>query len=79
MMAETAAQLATELKELKAQRKQQLLTLADYYRELLKMVSRLADSLGEEVGTLSDEEIALQTPLVLLFIEEQIRKFAARS
>ena len=79
MMAETAAQLASQLKELKAQRKEGQISLSSYYQQLLQMTSRLAESLGEEIENLSEEEVALQVPLVLLFVEEQIRKFVERS
>ena len=79
MMADTAAQLAARLKEVKTTRKEGNLSLAAYYRELLQMVSRLAESLESEVENLSNEEIALQVPIILFFIEEQIRKFGDRS
>jgi len=79
MMSETAAQLSAALKAIKAQRKEGALNLQGYYTQLLKIVSELSASLVDEVDTLSEEEIALQVPLVLLFAEEQIRKFGDRS
>ncbi len=79
MMAETAAQLTTELRDLKAQRREGNLSLTDYYKSLLHMVSELADSLSDEVHKIDEDEIALQIPLVLLFVEEQIRKFGERT
>ncbi len=78
-MTETAAQLAEQLRTLKQQRKAGELDLATYYQKLLQMVGKLADSLTAEVGQMSDEEIAHQVPLMLLFLEEQIRKFGERS
>ncbi len=79
MMAETAAQLNTSLRNLKQQRRDGELTLADYYTALLHMVGELASSLTEEVHNMDEEEIALQVPLILLFVEEQIRKFGDRT
>ncbi len=79
MMAETATQLAAELRNLKAQRRDGDLSLGDYYSALLHMVGELAESLTEEVHAMSEEEIAMQVPLVLLFVEEQVRKFGTRS
>lgn len=78
MMADTARELASKLSDIKAQRKDGALNLAQYYQALLKITSRLADSLSEEADSLSDDEIIIQMPLVLLFVEEQIRKFADR-
>ncbi len=79
MAVQSAAQLAETLRTLKQQRKAGEIPLAMYYRELLAMVSTLADTLTEEVGTMPEEEIAHQVPLMLLFLEEQIRKFGERS
>ncbi len=78
-MTQTPAQLAEDLRALKQQRKAGELDLATYYQHLLRMVSQLADALTEEVGHLSQEEIAHQVPLMLLFLEEQIRKFGERT
>ncbi len=79
MMAETAAQLRETLRALKTQRREGEVSLSDYYAALLRMVSDLATSLTEEVDKMDDEEIALQVPLILLFVEEQIRKFGERT
>ncbi len=79
MMAETAAQLHDTLRDLKAQRREGEVTLSDYYAALLRMVGDLATSLTEEVDKMDDEEIALQVPLILLFVEEQVRKFGERT
>jgi site-specific recombinase XerC len=79
MAVQTAAQLAEKLALLKQQRKSGELTLAAYYQELLHMVSMLSSSLAEEVHHMSEDEIAHQIPLMLLFLEEQIRKFQERS
>ncbi len=79
MTVQTASQLGETLKAIKQQRKDGDLTLAAYYRALLHLVGELTDSLADEVAGMSEEEIALQAPLLLLFLEEQIRKFGARS
>ena len=79
MMSETATQLSSHLQDIKAQRKEGSLDLKSYYMELLKMVSDLSASLVDEVPHLSDEEVVLQVPLVLLFAEEQVRKFGNRA
>ncbi len=78
MMADTAKELATKLADIKEQRKDGALNLAQYYQALLKITARLADSLSDEADSLSDDEIIMQMPLVLLFVEEQISKFASR-
>ncbi len=78
MMSETAAQLSSTLRALKERRMEGELSLTEYYQALLSMVGDLADSLVDEVDSLDDEEIALQLPLVLLFVEEQVRKFGGR-
>ncbi len=79
MTTQTAAELKAALQALKQERKAGERSLTDYYRALLHMVSQLTASLAEEADSLSEEEVALQTPLLLLFLEEQIRKFGERS
>ncbi len=78
MMSETAKQLAETLRSVKSQRLDGELSLPEYYKSLLSMVGELSTSLIDEVESLSEEEIALQVPLVLLFVEEQVRKFGGR-
>ncbi len=78
MSIQTAAELAEHLRLLKQQRKARELDLTTYYRELLHMVSDLAAALTKEVEHMSDDDIAHQVPLMLLFLEEQIRKFGER-
>ncbi len=77
-MSSSAAELLQELQHLKQQRKEKTLSLREYYRHLLALMSRLATSLQDEVEDLTAEEVAYQTPVVLLFLEEQIRKFDER-
>ncbi len=79
MTIESADSLAQQLRELKQRRKEGSLPLKEYYRQILGLMGTLAASLQEEVGSLAEEEIAYQIPVVLLFLEEQIRKFGERT
>ena len=78
-MSQDSSQLAVEVRQLKAQRKEGDIDLKTYYQGLLRVVSELAKSLADEVPHMPDEEVIAQVPLILLFLEEQIRKFADRS
>ncbi len=78
-MSQDSTQLAAAVRQLKIQRKEGEIDLKTYYQGLLQVVSELARSLADEVPAMSDEDIADQVPLILLFLEEQIRKFADRS
>lgn len=75
----SAANLAQRIQTLKQQRKAGTLSLRAYYRALLELMSEVSASLQEEINLLPEEEIAQQVPLILLFLEEQIRKFGERS
>ncbi len=78
MVAQTAAQLAERLRALKDQRKSGELDMRAYYKELLLLTGMLVESLVDEVADLSEEELLVQVPLLLVFIEEQVRKFGER-
>ncbi|MDQ7028579.1 MAG: hypothetical protein Q9O62_01745 [Ardenticatenia bacterium] len=78
MVAQTAAQLAEHLRALKEQRKNGALDMRAYYRELLVLTGTLVKSLVEEATDISEEELLTQVPLLLVFIEEQVRKLGER-
>ena len=79
MMSQTVIQLSSQLKTIKVQRKERDIDLRTYYTKLLEMVSELSAALVDEIQHLDEEDVILQIPLVLLFVEEQIRKFDNRS
>jgi len=74
-----STQLAARLQTLKQQRREREIEMREYYQALLELLSETIQSLTEEVDTMSDEEVALQAPLVVLFLEEQVRKFSNRT
>ncbi len=78
MTAQTADELDQRLRALKEQRREGTLDLTGYYKELLALAGMLIESLTEEVDKLSEEEVSIQVPLLLVFVEEQIRKFGNR-
>ncbi len=77
-MVETAAQLSERLETLKEQRRTGKISNREYYAELLKLATSLVDSLVDEIDRMDDNSIRLQVPLVLVFLEDQIRKFGER-
>ncbi|NPB08555.1 MAG: hypothetical protein GXN96_06470 [Aquificae bacterium] len=72
----TAADLKEELDLLKQRRKNGELSPAEFYRELLKLLSQLTQELTDE--EISEENVRKQIPLILAFLEEQISKYAER-
>ncbi len=78
MVVQTAAQLTERLETLKAQRRAGEINNREYYAELLKLAASLVDSLVDEIDRMDDNSIRLQVPLVLVFLEDQIRKFGER-
>ena len=78
-MTETAAQLAEHLQALKQQRRDREIDMRGYYQALLGLLAETTQSLTQEVDSMSDEEVMLQVPLVVLFLEEQVRKFGDRA
>ncbi len=79
MTAQNATQLLERLQSLKQQRRDGAIDLRTYYRELLALITSLVESLVDEIDEMDESDILLQTPLILLFIEEQIRKFGDRT
>ncbi len=69
-------ELAQELQALKDSRKNGELSPAEFYKKLLELVAKLANELHEEV--ISEENLKKQIPLILAFLEEQIKKYAER-
>jgi len=79
MTTQTANQLLERLQSLKQQRRDGAIDLRTYYREMLLLTNALIESLLDEIEKMDEADILLQTPLVLLFVEEQIRKFGDRA
>ncbi len=73
---ESSKELYRIFQELKLKRKNGEIKEDDYYRELLKLTKRIIESLEEE--NISSAEVKKQIPLIVLFISEQIEKFAKR-
>jgi len=73
---ESSKELYRSFQELKLKRKNGEIKEDDYYRELLKLTKRIIESLEEE--NISSAEVKKQIPLIVLFISEQIEKFAQR-
>ncbi|WP_461831687.1 hypothetical protein [Aquifex sp.] len=69
-------ELAQELQALKDSRKNGELSPAEFYKKLPELVAKLANELHEEV--ISEENLKKQIPLILAFLEEQIKKYAER-
>ncbi|NPA32943.1 MAG: hypothetical protein GXO04_04895 [Aquificae bacterium] len=68
--------LIDSLERLKSERKAGKLTTTEFYRSLLKLTKELLDRLCEE--SIDENEARKQIPLILAFLEEQIRKYAQR-
>jgi hypothetical protein len=65
-----------ELKVLKERRKNGELDVKAYYKELLEILAATVQNLSDE--DIAEGEAKKQIPLVLVFLEEQIGKLAAR-
>ncbi len=65
-----------ELEALKEQRKQGSIDVLTYYKGLLGITAHLLRNLQDE--DISEAEAKKQVPLILVFLEEQIRKLADR-
>ncbi len=78
MTAQTADELDQRLRTLKEQRREGTLDLTGYYKELLVLAGMLIESLTEEVDKLNEEDVVTQVPLLLVFVEEQVRKYGER-
>ncbi len=78
MTAQTADELDQRLRALKEQRREGTLDLTGYYKELLVLAGMLIESLTEEVDKLNEEDVVTQVPLLLVFVEEQVRKYGER-
>ncbi len=74
----TASQLAEQLHALKEQKREGQVDMRAYYQGLLELLERVVHSLTGEVDRLTEEEVLLQTPLLLLFVEEQVGKLSGR-
>ncbi len=78
-MVQTVGELDARLRKLKEQRRNGELGIDAYYRELLALAASLLESLIDEAEHIDEQEARKQAPLILLFVEEQIRKFGERS
>ncbi len=65
-----------EVERLKAMRKQGEITVMDFYRELLGVAIKMAEEL--QLENISEDEVKKQIPLVLTFIEDQLKKMRDR-
>ncbi len=72
----SSAELTDRLEELKLRRKNGELSSRDFYRELLNMTTALVQELKDE--NISEENIKRQIPLILVFLEEQLKKMKDR-
>ena len=68
--------LMEEVERLKTMRKQGEITVMDFYRELLGVAIKMAEEL--QLENISEDEVKKQIPLVLTFIEDQLRKMRDR-
>lgn len=75
-MMTNAADRQNDLQRIKAQRQAGELDTTAYYKALLGVLADLIQNLLEE--EISETEAKKQTPLLLVFLEEQIQKFADR-
>jgi len=78
MTIQTSTQLSDKVAALKEQRKNGDIGPKDYYRELLSVLSNLADSLIDELDNINDAEVRSQIPLLLVLLDDQIRAFFDR-
>ncbi len=78
-MVQTVGELEAHLREIKEQRRRGELSLGVYYKALLKLSVALVESLVDEAEHIDESEARKQVPLILLFLEEQIRKFGERA
>ena len=65
-----------EVERLKTMRKQGEITVMDFYRKLLGVAMKMAEEL--QLENISEEEVKKQIPLVLTFIEDQLKKMRDR-
>ncbi len=65
-----------EVERLKTMRKQGEITVMDFYRELLGVAIKMAEEL--QLENISEDEVKKQIPLVLTFIEDQLKKMRDR-
>ncbi len=65
-----------ELRSLKQKRRNNEITLKEYYHSLLNMLHKLTDTLLKE--DISENDIKKQIPLMLTFMEDQLEKLGER-
>ncbi len=70
--------IAQSLAELEQQRKDNTLDAQAFYRGLLAIMTKLCVLLQKETE-ISDKDIHLQTPLLLVMLKAQIKKLDARN
>ncbi len=66
----------TQLNALKEQRKNGEIGPLEYYRGLLRILADTVQNLRDE--DISETDAKTQTPLILVFLEEQIAKLGSR-
>jgi hypothetical protein len=72
----SSAELKQLLKELQDKRKNREISAAEFYKGLLDLMSRLAQDLRDE--EIPETQIKKQIPLLLTFINAQIKAMAER-
>ena len=72
----SAEDLIRDLDLIKSKRKSGELNPMEFYKELLKIAVRMAQELGDE--NISEEDAKKQTPIVLTFIEDQLKRMKDR-
>ncbi|MEO2153395.1 MAG: hypothetical protein ABGX24_03140 [Aquificota bacterium] len=72
----SSAELKQLLKELQDKRKKRQISAAEFYKGLLDLMSRLAQDLRDE--EIPETQIKKQIPLLLTFINAQIKAMAER-
>ncbi len=81
MTAQAVSQLEAQLCAIKDRRKAATLDDREYYEALLHLLADVVNSLlheADETATMRLEDVRRQIPLVLVFVEEQIRLYRRR-
>jgi hypothetical protein len=72
----SSEQLMERIQEFKLKRREGKISAREFYTELLNLTIHLAQELKDE--NISDEDIKKQIPLILVFLEEQVKKMKDR-
>jgi len=71
-------QLADKMTQLKEQRKSGEIGVKEFYTGLLDLLSSLSASLTNELDKINEADVRGQIPLMLVFLDDQIRSFGSR-